>query len=104
MYWSMPCFDITSILSPGFIFASSRSFSGITTWYFFDTFTVSIDARIVQRHNGPGAGFLFRPKRFASPSAIFHSRLALAGPGSHTAKTYRKDHRGGGERNSGTRR
>jgi hypothetical protein len=29
--------------------AASRSFSGITTWYFFETFTVSIVLYLVQR-------------------------------------------------------
>src|SRR2546422_11652431 len=48
-YWRIPCFAMATILSPGLILASCRSFSGITTCYFLDTLTVSIVSLCVQR-------------------------------------------------------
>ena len=49
MYWMIPCLAMATILSPGLIPALLRNFSGITTWYFFETVTVSIVHQIVQR-------------------------------------------------------
>jgi hypothetical protein len=40
---------MATILSPGLIFACLRNFKGITTWYFFETVTVSIVHHTVQR-------------------------------------------------------
>ena len=50
-YVSTPLFKMATILSPGFIPASERNFSGITTWYFFETLTFSIDNLVVIRHD-----------------------------------------------------
>src|SRR2546422_1135555 len=69
-YWRIPCFAMATILSPGLILASCRSFSGITTWYFLDTLTVSIVSLCVQRH-------YHRYKRFCDSRPAV--RYAVAG-------------------------
>jgi hypothetical protein len=48
MYWMIPCLVMATIMSPGLIPVSLRNFSGITIWYFFETFTVSIVHQTVQ--------------------------------------------------------
>ncbi len=43
-YCSTPCLVSTIISSPGFIPASRRMLSGITTWYLLETLAVEVDA------------------------------------------------------------